>query len=73
MSPSPFKGEDPINKSLTLRKSEPGEQVTAVVPIKDRIVNEPVFKLILKGDLPKLREIPLVNPALGQRKDGKVE
>lgn len=61
---------DPIGVSLDLRKKQPGEQITAVVPNKNKAVKDNVFKLVLKGGGPELKAAPKSNPNLGTRKGG---
>lgn len=64
---SKFK-DDPIEKSINLRKSQPGEQVTAVVKNTGaKVAEEKPFKLSIKGGQPKLKEGgPKSDPSLGQ-------
>lgn len=61
---------DPIGASLKLRKAQPGEQITAVVPSDKKVIQDNVFKLSLKGSLPVLQEAPKSDPSLGQRTEG---
>lgn len=58
--------DDPIDKSIQLRKSQPGEHVAAVVKNTGaKVAEDKPFKLSLKGALPKLKDAPKSDPKLG--------
>jgi len=68
---SKFK-DDPIDKSIALRKKEPGETVLNVVRGLKLAEDKP-FKLSIKGGQPKINVTVKTDPSLGQQVGGKKE